>query len=132
MDRLKDQAGSALDLADIATDPKARLAFFRRMAGRTRTLELATHDYGDTTRSMAFMEELAVVPAAELIESSARAAEAEKERERAEAARQEADEMKKEADDAAAGGRGRAEARGSWARRGARGIGARRSRAAES
>jgi len=89
--KLRKGAQTAMDRADLATDPAQALALVRRMATLTRADEVALKAYTDTVGVMTMMRELLVVPAAEQIASSQRAEEAEAARQRAETARQEAE-----------------------------------------
>ncbi|GAA5615818.1 hypothetical protein CP981_11190 [Streptomyces platensis] len=97
-EKLRGRAQKALDRADVATDPGQSLALVRRLAALTRAEEVARLNYSDTTAVLALIEDLAVTPGAQRIESSALAEQAEDARKRAEAARQEADDARQEAE----------------------------------
>ncbi len=100
VNRRRRKAQKALDRADVATDAGQALALVRRLAALNRADDVATLDYADPPAVLALIEELAVVPAVERIETSARAGEAEAARERAEAARQEAEAARQRAEEA--------------------------------
>lgn len=97
-ERLRGRAQKALDRADVATDPAQALALVRRLAALTRAEEVARLDYSDAPAVLELIEDLAVTPGAQRIESSALAEQAEGARQRAEAARQEADDARQEAE----------------------------------
>ncbi|MFC9240895.1 hypothetical protein ACFTZK_31220 [Streptomyces decoyicus] len=99
-EKLRGRAQKALDRADVATDSAQSLALVRRLAALTRAEEVARLNYSDTTAVLALIEDLAVTPGAQRIESSALAEQAEDARQRAEAARHEAEDARKEAEDA--------------------------------
>ncbi|MDW6061353.1 hypothetical protein SAZ11_29215 [Streptomyces sp. FXJ1.4098] len=105
--RLRGRAQKALDRADVATDTGQSLALVRRLAALTRADEVARLNYADAPAVLALIEDLAVTPAAQRLESSVLAEraedarqEAEAARERAEAAREEAEAARKRAEDA--------------------------------
>ncbi|AOP46054.1 hypothetical protein [Streptomyces lydicus] len=98
--RLRGRAQKALDRADVATDRGQALALVRRLAALTRAEEVARLNYADAPAVLALIEDLAVTPAAQRIESSALAEQAEDARRRAEAARQEAEHARQEAESA--------------------------------
>ncbi|MFI8984754.1 hypothetical protein ACIG63_06625 [Streptomyces antimycoticus] len=87
--RLRGRAQKALDRADVATDTTQSLALVRRLAALTRADEVARLNYADAPAVLALIEDLAVTPAAERLESS-----------RAEAARQEAEAARERAEEA--------------------------------
>ncbi|MFF8369254.1 hypothetical protein ACF05W_10465 [Streptomyces lydicus] len=97
-EKLRGRAQKALDRADVATDSAQSLALVRRLAALTRAEEVARLNYSDTTAVLTLIEDLAVTPGAQRIESSALAEQAEDARQRAEAARREADDARKEAE----------------------------------
>ncbi|MGW2389587.1 hypothetical protein ACWCYK_08820 [Streptomyces lydicamycinicus] len=97
-ERLRGRAQKALDRADVATDPGQSLALVRRLAALTRAEEVALLDYSDAPAVLELIEDLAVTPGAQRIESSALAEQAEDARQRAEAARREADDARQEAE----------------------------------
>ncbi|WP_327157256.1 hypothetical protein [Streptomyces tubercidicus] len=97
-ERLRGRAQKALDRADVATDPGQSLALVRRLAALTRAEEVALLDYSDAPAVLELIEDLAVTPGAQRIESSALAEQAEGARQRAEAARREADDARQEAE----------------------------------
>ncbi|WP_085928648.1 hypothetical protein, partial [Streptomyces platensis] len=99
-EKLRGRAQKALDRADVATDPGQSLALVRRLAALTRAEEVARLNYSDTTAVLALIEDLAVTPGAQRLESSALAKEAEDARQRAEDARKEADDARQEAEGA--------------------------------
>lgn len=99
-ERLRGRAQKALDRADVATDPGQSLALVRRLAALTRAEEVARLDYSDAPAVLALIEDLAVTPGVQRIESSALAEQAEDARQRAEAARQEAENAQKKAESA--------------------------------
>ncbi|WP_158745274.1 hypothetical protein [Streptomyces sp. NRRL S-1448] len=99
-ERLRGRAQKALDRADVATDRAQALALVRRLAALTRAEEVAQLNYADAPAVLALIEDLAVTPAAQRIESSALAEQAEDARRRAEAARQEAEDARQEAESA--------------------------------
>lgn len=90
-ERLRGRAQKALDRADVATDPGQSLALVRRLAALTRAEEVARLNYADAPAVLTLIEDLAVTPAVQRIESSALAERAEDARQRAEAARREAE-----------------------------------------
>lgn len=98
--RLRGRAQKALDRADVATDRGQALALARRLAALTRAEEVARLNYADAPAVLALIEDLAVTPAAQRIESSALAERAEEARQRAEGARREAEAAQKRAEDA--------------------------------
>ncbi|WP_327689472.1 hypothetical protein [Streptomyces tubercidicus] len=98
--RLRGRAQKALDRADVATDPNQSLALVRRLAALTRAEEVALLDYSDAPAVLELIEDLAVTPGAQRIESSALAEQAEDARQRAEAARQEAEAARQRAEEA--------------------------------
>ncbi|GAB2891688.1 DUF2637 domain-containing protein [Streptomyces mayteni] len=85
------RAQAALDRADIATDPAQGLAFARRMAGLTGTVNVAAANYQDAPAVMTLLESLSVTAAADRITAQSGAMEAEAARQRAEDARQRAE-----------------------------------------
>ncbi|MEW9521258.1 hypothetical protein [Streptomyces tubercidicus] len=97
-ERLRGRAQKALDRADVATDPGQSLALVRRLAALTRAEEVALLDYSDAPAVLELIEDLAVTPGVQRIESSALAEQAEGARQRAEAARREADDARQEAE----------------------------------
>ncbi|MFI7093419.1 hypothetical protein [Streptomyces lydicus] len=99
-ERLRGRAQKALDRADVATDPGQSLALVRRLAALTRAEEVALLDYSDAPAVLELIEDLAVTPGAQRIESSALAQQAEDARQRAEAARRQADDARQEAESA--------------------------------
>ncbi|OPF77871.1 hypothetical protein VT50_0220860 [Streptomyces antioxidans] len=96
--RLRGRAQKALDRADVATDTGQSLALVRRLAALTRADEVARLNYADTPAVLALIEELAITPAAQRLESSALAERADAARQEAEAAQQRADAARKEAE----------------------------------
>ncbi|MCO8301308.1 hypothetical protein [Streptomyces sp. RKCA744] len=86
---LRRRAQKALDRADVATDTGQSLALVRRLAALTRADEVARLNYADVPAVLALIEDLAVTPAAERLESS-----------RADAARQEAEAARERAEEA--------------------------------
>lgn len=104
-ERLRGRAQKALDRADVATDPNQSLALVRRLAALTRAEEVARLDYSDAPAVLEMIEDLAVTPGVQRIESSALAEQAEGARQRAEAARREADDARKRAEEALAAAR---------------------------
>ncbi|MFD8543463.1 hypothetical protein [Streptomyces sp. NPDC059649] len=98
--RLRGRAQKALDRADVATDPGQSLALVRRLAALTRAEEVARLNYADTPAVLALIEDLAVTPGVQRIESSVLAEQAEEERRRAEAARLDAEAARREAESA--------------------------------
>ncbi|MBT2511050.1 hypothetical protein J7I98_35565 [Streptomyces sp. ISL-98] len=110
INRRRRKAQTALDRADVATDSGQALALVRRLAALNRADDVALLDYANPPAVLAMIEELAVVPAAERIESSALAAEAQDARQRAEAARQEAEDARQRAQEATATARQELEA----------------------
>ncbi|MFD8463303.1 hypothetical protein [Streptomyces antimycoticus] len=100
VERLRGRAQKALARADVAIDGGQSLALGRRMAELTRVEEVARLDYSDTPTVVAFMEDLAVTPGVERLESSALAEQAQAARQRAEAARAEAETARQRAEDA--------------------------------
>ncbi|MGK4586071.1 hypothetical protein [Kitasatospora sp. HPMI-4] len=96
---LRKRAQTAIDRSDMATDSAQALALVRRLVGLTRVDDVALAGKKDPQQIMSLLEELAVVPAANLIESSARAAEAESARQRAEDARLAAETARQRAED---------------------------------
>lgn len=99
-EKLRRRAQAALDRADVATDQGQALALVRRLAAITRADEVARLDYTDTTRVLAMIEDLAVVPGARRTESSALAERADAARKEAEDARRAAEAAQKRAEDA--------------------------------
>ncbi|RLL68392.1 hypothetical protein [Streptomyces sp. Z26] len=89
--KLRRRAQTALDRADVATDPAQSLALARRLAALVRADEVALLDYADTTAVLAMVEDLSVTDAAHTAAAVSRAEEAEAARQRAESARQEAE-----------------------------------------
>ncbi|MFF7703562.1 hypothetical protein [Streptomyces lydicus] len=85
-ERLRGRAQKALDRADVATDPGQSLALVRRLAALTRAEEVALLDYSDAPAVLELIEDLAVTPGAQRIESSALAEKAQDARQRAEEA----------------------------------------------
>ncbi|CAM5540756.1 hypothetical protein [Streptomyces abikoensis] len=98
-EKLRGRAQKALDRADVATDPGQALALVRRLAAITRAEEVARLDYSNAPAVLELIEDLAVVPAARRVESSALADRAEEARQRAETARQEAEDARQRAQD---------------------------------
>jgi hypothetical protein len=92
---LRKKAQKALDHSNMATDSDQALAMMRRFTTLVRVDDVALQDCKDSEGQVALMEQLAVIPAARLIETSKRAAEVQKEltrsvdaRDAAEAARE--------------------------------------------
>ena len=88
---LRKKAQLAIDSSDMATDSSQALAMMRRFTSLVRVDDLALLDCADPQKQVSIMEEVAVIPAARLIEASARAAEEEEKAARSAAARQEAE-----------------------------------------
>ncbi|WP_310725781.1 hypothetical protein [Streptomyces sp. N2A] len=99
-ERLRGRAQKALDRADVATDPGQSLALVRRLAALTRAEEVAQLNYADAPAVLTLIEDLAVTPGVQRIESSVLAEQAEEERRRAEAARLDAEAARQEAESA--------------------------------
>ncbi|MFI6765616.1 hypothetical protein [Streptomyces sp. NPDC050355] len=99
-EQLRGRAQKALDRADVATDPGQSLALVRRLAALTRAEEVARLNYSDTPAVLALIEDLAVTPGVQRIESSALAEQANDARQRAEAARREAEDARQAAESA--------------------------------
>ncbi|MEU1377700.1 hypothetical protein ABZ442_29220 [Streptomyces triculaminicus] len=97
--RLRGKAQKALDRADVATDTGQSLALVRRLGALTRAEEVAQLDYRDTAAVLTLIEDLAVTPAAQRLEASALAAQAETARQEAEDARQRAETARQRAQD---------------------------------
>ncbi|MBO0652818.1 hypothetical protein J1792_08465 [Streptomyces triculaminicus] len=98
--RLRGKAQKALDRADVATDTGQSLALVRRLGALTRAEEVAQLDYRDTAAVLTLIEDLAITPAAQRLEASALAAQAQTARQEAEDARQRAETARQDAETA--------------------------------
>ncbi|WP_432010455.1 hypothetical protein [Streptomyces cucumeris] len=96
--RLRGRAQKALDSADVATDTGQSLALVRRLAALTRADEVARLNFADAPAVLEMIEDLAVTPAAQRVESSVLAERADAAREEAETAQRRAEDARKEAE----------------------------------
>ncbi|WP_431771925.1 hypothetical protein [Streptomyces cucumeris] len=96
--RLRGRAQKALDRADVATDTAQSLALVRRLAALTRADEVARLNFADAPAVLGMIEDLAVTPAAQRVESSVLAERADAAREEAEAAQRRAEDAREEAE----------------------------------